>query len=181
MGKAAERKFTDAQLDARTEELRRDGICTLPALFSDDVVTPLHALAVNVPLCDVGPENGPLEMARGTHLLSREVALAKIAAGELVLESFPMKAGDVSVRTPLALHRGTPNRTDRPRPMVVLGYVRHALAAHAQGRAPRTARLLRVAAPRVARALALRRGRPPVRVGGRSVRAVRVLTPCRNQ
>jgi hypothetical protein len=30
-----------------------------------------------------------------------------------------------SPSTPLALHRGTPNTTDAPRPMVVLGYVMH--------------------------------------------------------
>jgi hypothetical protein len=36
-----------------------------------------------------------------------------------------MVPGDMMIRTPLALHRGTPNRTDMPRPMVVLGYVMH--------------------------------------------------------
>jgi hypothetical protein len=35
-----------------------------------------------------------------------------------------MKAGDVMIRDVRALHRGTPNRTDAPRPMVVLGYSR---------------------------------------------------------
>jgi hypothetical protein len=41
------------------------------------------------------------------------------------MEPFPMELGDVLIRSPLALHRGTPNRTDTPRPMVVLGYVMH--------------------------------------------------------
>ncbi|HEU4407989.1 MAG TPA: phytanoyl-CoA dioxygenase family protein [Polyangiaceae bacterium] len=219
MSTTPERKFTDEQLDAHAEELRRDGICTLRGLlprelidawarafaalvearrgrpgglaprgpgrfyvtlpwvppfadaavfanpdlvallerifpqeyrlvqlaadtpergsayqevhrdyrplFTDQIVTPLYALAVNFPLCDVTPENGPLEMARGTHVLPREVGLAKVASGERPLEQFTMRAGDVAVRTPLALHRGTPNLTDRPRPMVVLGYVMH--------------------------------------------------------
>jgi len=94
-------------------------------LFSDDVVTPLYALAVNLPLVEVTEENGPLQHARGTHVLGREEALAKVASGETPLESFHMKPGDMSIRTPLALHRGTPNRTDQPRPMVVMGYVMH--------------------------------------------------------
>jgi hypothetical protein len=94
-----------------------------PPLFAENVVTPLYALAVNIPLCDVGPDNGPLEIARGTHRLSRVDALAKIASGEVPLEPIYMSMGDVLIRTPLALHRGTPNRTDEGRPMVVIGYV----------------------------------------------------------
>ncbi len=94
-------------------------------LFTDQIVTPLYAVAVNFPLVDVTEENGPLQMARGTHVLPREVGLARVAAGEIPMESFPMRKGDVSIRSPLALHRGSPNRSDAPRPMVVLGYVMH--------------------------------------------------------
>lgn len=94
-------------------------------LFTDQIVTPLYALAVNFPLIDVTEENGPLQMARGTHRLGRDEGLAGVASGKIRLESFPMKRGDVSIRTPLALHRGSPNRTDAPRPMVVMGYVMH--------------------------------------------------------
>jgi hypothetical protein len=101
------------------QEIHRDH----SPLFHEGLVLPLYALAVNVPLCDVDGENGPLEVARGTHRMPREVGLAKIAAGEIPLEPVPMKRGDVAIRTPLALHRGTPNRTDRPRPMAVMGWV----------------------------------------------------------
>jgi ectoine hydroxylase-related dioxygenase (phytanoyl-CoA dioxygenase family) len=94
-------------------------------LFWDHVVTPLYALAVNFPLVDVTGENGPLQMARGTHLHTRDEALGKVESGEIPMESFLMERGDVSIRTPLALHRGTPNRTDAPRPMIVMGYVMH--------------------------------------------------------
>ena len=94
-------------------------------LFSDDVVTPLYALAVNFPLVDVTEANGPFQQARGTHLMTRERGLQKIASGEIALETFRMQMGDVMIRTPLALHRGTPNRTDTPRPMCVMGYVMH--------------------------------------------------------
>lgn len=94
-------------------------------LYTDDIVTPLYALAVNFPLVDVTEENGPFQQARGTHLLPREVGLKKIETGEIPMETFPMQRGDVMIRTPLALHRGTPNRADTPRPMVVMGYVMH--------------------------------------------------------
>lgn len=103
------------------QEIHRD----YRPLFSDDVVTPLYALAVNFALCDVTKENGPFEMARGTHRMPKQAALDAVASGAIAMEPFPMRAGDVMIRTPLALHRGTPNRTDRPRPMIVLGYVMH--------------------------------------------------------
>lgn len=94
-------------------------------LFTDQIVTPLYALAVNFPLVEVTEENGPFQMARGTHVMPREEALVKIQAGEIPMESFYMKPGDVMIRSPLALHRGSPNQTPQPRPMIVLGYVMH--------------------------------------------------------
>jgi ectoine hydroxylase-related dioxygenase (phytanoyl-CoA dioxygenase family) len=103
------------------QEIHRD----YRPLFQDEVITPLYALAVNVPLVEVTEENGPFQMARGTHRMTRDEALHKVEAGEIPMESFLMKPGDVSIRTPLALHRGSPNRTDTPRPNVVMGYVMH--------------------------------------------------------
>jgi ectoine hydroxylase-related dioxygenase (phytanoyl-CoA dioxygenase family) len=107
-------------------------------LFSEEHPTPIFAVAVNFPLCDVTEENGPFQMARGTHRTPRAAALAQLAAGERALESFLMRAGDVIIRAPIALHRGTPNRTMRPRPMIVLGYVRRWLhTPHLQLKVPR--------------------------------------------
>ncbi|MFM7423602.1 MAG: phytanoyl-CoA dioxygenase family protein [Elainella sp.] len=107
-------------------------------LFTDEIVTPLYALAVNFPLVEVTEENGPFQMARGTHLLPREVGLAKVEKGEIPLESFYLQPGDVMIRSPLALHRGSPNRTAQPRPMVVMGYVMHWLhTAHLDLTIPR--------------------------------------------
>ncbi|MBW4619884.1 MAG: phytanoyl-CoA dioxygenase family protein [Cyanosarcina radialis HA8281-LM2] len=103
------------------QEIHRD----FRPLFSDRIVTPLYALAVNFPLVEVTAENGPFEMARGTHVMSREEGLVKIRTGEILLEQFYMQPGDVMMRSPLALHRGTPNRTPQPRPMIVMGYVMH--------------------------------------------------------
>ena len=65
------------------QEIHRD----YRPLFTDDFVTPLYALAVNFPLVDVTEENGAFQQARGTHLIPRETALAKIASGEIRMES----------------------------------------------------------------------------------------------
>src|SRR4051794_12125246 len=73
------------------QEIHRD----YRPLFTDEIVTPLYALAVNFPLVDVTLENGPFEQARGTHLLPREVALQKVASGEIPMEAFPLQHGDV--------------------------------------------------------------------------------------
>lgn len=103
------------------QEIHRD----FRPLFSDQIVTPLYALAVNFPLVEVTPDNGPFQMARGTHVMPRDEALMKIKSGEIAMESFYMQPGDVTIRSPLAMHRGSPNRTNQPRPMVVMGYVMH--------------------------------------------------------
>lgn len=86
--------------------------------------TPPFQLAVNFPLVDVTLENGPMEIARGTHLIHRDEGMAKLETGEARLEPVPMELGDVMIRDVRGLHRGTPNRTDVPRPMVVVGYSR---------------------------------------------------------
>lgn len=44
--------------------------------------------------------------------------------GEIKLEPILLKLGDVMIRDVRGLHRGTPNRTDEPSPMVVIGYSR---------------------------------------------------------
>ena len=94
-------------------------------LFTDDFNTPLYALAVNFPLVDVTEENGPFHFARGTHVLPKDEGLRRVEAGEIPIESLQAKRGDVTIRTPLQLHRGTPNVTPTPRPMVVMGYAMH--------------------------------------------------------
>lgn len=106
---------------AEAQEVHRD----YRPLFDEGFVTPLYALAVNFPLVEVTEEKAPFRMARGTHILTRDDGLARIETGENPLESFLAQPGDVTIRTPLALHLGTPNVTDEPRPMVVMGYVMH--------------------------------------------------------
>ena len=96
-----------------------------PPLFPETgEETPPFQLAVNFPLVDVTIANGPFEVARGTHMMSKEEGLRRLAAGEIKLEPLTMRLGDLIIRDVRALHRGTPNRTPEPRPMVVIGYSR---------------------------------------------------------
>jgi hypothetical protein len=103
------------------QDVHRDA----PPLFPEwGRETPPFQLAVNFPLVDVTEENGPFEVARATHMLSKEEGLRRIESGEARLEPLLLRAGDVMIRDVRGLHRGTPNRTREPRPMVVLGYSR---------------------------------------------------------
>lgn len=103
------------------QDIHRDA----PPLFPETgEETPPFQLAVNFPLVDVTVENGPFEVARGTHMMPKEEGLRRIESGEIKLESIAMRLGDVMIRDVRGLHRGTPNRTNEPRPMVVIGYSR---------------------------------------------------------
>ncbi|MCK6551252.1 phytanoyl-CoA dioxygenase family protein [Myxococcota bacterium] len=84
--------------------------------------------AVNFPLVDVTVDKAPFEIVRGTHVISDEEAKALVASGEAErrLEPLLMKVGDVMIRDVRGLHRGSPNRTSEPRPMIVVGYNRRA-------------------------------------------------------
>jgi ectoine hydroxylase-related dioxygenase (phytanoyl-CoA dioxygenase family) len=103
------------------QEVHRDA---LPLFPENGQETPPYQLAVNFPLVDVVPENGPFEVGRGTHMMSKGEGMSRIEAGRINLEPILMQAGDVMIRDVRGLHRGTPNRTATPRPMVVIGYSR---------------------------------------------------------
>ncbi|HEX8140001.1 MAG TPA: phytanoyl-CoA dioxygenase family protein [Pyrinomonadaceae bacterium] len=108
-------------LGSEYQDIHRD----TPPLFPETgQETPPYQLAVNFPLIDVVAENGPFEVARGTHMMSKAEGLRLIEAGEVKLEAITMNLGDVMIRDVRGLHRGTPNRTRVPRPMVVIGYSR---------------------------------------------------------
>jgi ectoine hydroxylase-related dioxygenase (phytanoyl-CoA dioxygenase family) len=128
LGKVFAQEYAMVQLAVDTpilgsdfQELHRDH----RPLFREDFHTPPYALAANFPLCPVTEENGPLQAVRGSHRMPKEEAFAKLKRGDLKIESFPMEEGDLCLRWPYALHRGSPNLTARPRPMVVMGYVMH--------------------------------------------------------
>jgi ectoine hydroxylase-related dioxygenase (phytanoyl-CoA dioxygenase family) len=103
------------------QDLHRDTQLLFP---ETGVETPPYQLAVNFPLVDVTDEMGPMEWAPGTHVMSKAEGLAKVASGEIPLERAYMNRGDVMIRDVRHIHRGTPNDTDTPRPMVVVGYSR---------------------------------------------------------
>ncbi len=108
-------------LGSTTQEIHRDA----PPLFPETgEETPPFQIAVNFPLVEVRMENGPFEIARRTHMMSKEEGLHRLERGEVTLEPITMKLGDVMVRDVRGLHRGTPNNTREPRPMAVIGYSR---------------------------------------------------------
>lgn len=86
--------------------------------------TPPYQLAVNFPLVDVTEANGPMEMAAGTHMLSKAEGMRRVESGEAPLTPVLMNRGDVMIRDVRHIHRGTPNQSETPRPMVVIGYSR---------------------------------------------------------
>lgn len=108
-------------LGSAYQDLHRDAPPLFPETGSE---TRPFQLAINFPLVDVTPENGPFEVMRGTHMMSKEEALRRWERGEVKLEPMTMQLGDVMVRDVRGVHRGTPNRTTEPRPMVVVGYSR---------------------------------------------------------
>jgi ectoine hydroxylase-related dioxygenase (phytanoyl-CoA dioxygenase family) len=91
---------------------------------SPDLPLPSYMLNVSFGLVPVTLENGPLEIAPRTHRIPRTEALRAVNAGEIAMRPVPLAMGDVLVRHPWALHRGTPNTTDTPRPLVTIRYVR---------------------------------------------------------
>jgi len=50
--------------------------------------------------------------------------MRSVESGKNELRAVPLEIGDVLIRHPWALHRGTPNTTDTPRALVTVRYVR---------------------------------------------------------
>jgi ectoine hydroxylase-related dioxygenase (phytanoyl-CoA dioxygenase family) len=103
------------------QDLHRDTQLLFPETGAE---TPTYQLAVNFPLVDVTDETGPMEWAPGTHMLSKAEGLRRVQSGETPLQRAYLNRGDVMIRDVRHIHRGTPNPSDTPRPMVVLGYSR---------------------------------------------------------
>ncbi|CAM9201718.1 unnamed protein product, partial [Ectocarpus fasciculatus] len=106
------------------QPIHRDtkGLFFDPSGYSE---TPAYQLAVNFPLCDIASSDiGPLEISKGTHLLSSQKQDALIERNAVSVQELLMRKGDLIIRDVRGLHRGTPNITDTPRPMVVVGYSR---------------------------------------------------------
>jgi len=108
-------------LGSEHQELHRDTQLLFP---ESGVETPPYQLAVNFPLVDVTDETGPMEYAPGTHMMSKADGMRAIETGEIPLVKGYMNRGDVMIRDVRHIHRGTPNPSSTPRPMVVIGYSR---------------------------------------------------------
>lgn len=88
----------------------------------------LNSLAFNLTTVDTRPDHGPFEVAPGTQwdrfagcdkgmFPPRELWDRYIARAE---QKLPQR-GDISARSALTIHRGTANRSDEPRPVLVVG------------------------------------------------------------
>ncbi len=89
-----------------------------------DLALPPYMLVVSFGLVRVGLDNGPIEIAPGTHRMPRTEAMRAVETSAIGLQSVGLEIGDVLIRHPWALHRGTPNVTDTPRALASLRYVR---------------------------------------------------------
>ena len=89
-----------------------------------DLKLPAYMLVVSFGLTEITQENGAIEIAPGTHKMPREVAFEMIENSEIKMLPVCLNVGDILIRHPWALHRGTPNKTDTPRPLVTIRYVR---------------------------------------------------------
>ncbi len=96
-------------------------------LFSElpDLFLPAYMLVVSFGLVPITQALGPIEIASRTHRMPREEAIRAVQSGEIEMQPILLGLGDVLIRHPWALHRGTPNTTDMPRALVTIRYVRH--------------------------------------------------------
>jgi len=85
---------------------------------------PTYMLAVSFGLSDILPAHGPIEIAPGTHKMPRSQALRSVENAVIDTRLVTLDSGDVLIRHPWALHRGTPNVTDAPRALLTIRYVR---------------------------------------------------------
>ncbi|HYF51122.1 MAG TPA: phytanoyl-CoA dioxygenase family protein [Planctomycetota bacterium] len=95
------------------------------ALFPEsDIVLPPFALVVNINLVDFREDNGPLEIwPGGTHLLPPSVDM-KALAPTMTSRRVLTPAGSLLIRDIRMWHRGTPNKSDAPRPNIAMIFSR---------------------------------------------------------
>lgn len=94
---------------------------------------PPHALIVNVPVVDMSAENGSTELWPGTHLDTRiivqrgeiEVPQEWVEARRAEVPPIQptVRSGSILIRDGRLWHRGMPNHTDAPRPMIAMIHV----------------------------------------------------------
>lgn len=90
-----------------------------------DLNLPAYMMVVSFGLTNITSGNGAIELAPGTHKMPRQEALAAVEDSKIKMLPISMDVGDVLIRHPWTLHRGTPNKTDVPRLLVTIRYVRN--------------------------------------------------------
>lgn len=95
-------------------------------LFAEapDLPLPPYLLIVSFGLKRITLADGPIEIAPGTHRMPRHEALRAVQSTEIEMQPVPLEMGDVLIRHPWALHRGTPNTSATPRALVTIRYAR---------------------------------------------------------
>jgi hypothetical protein len=88
----------------------------------------LNSLAFNLTAVDTRQEHGPFEIALGTQWDEIPGAKDGMFPGRELWDDYIARAvqklpqrGDISARSALTIHRGTANRSNEPRPVLVLG------------------------------------------------------------
>lgn len=88
----------------------------------------LNSLAFNLTAVDTKPEHGPFEIALGTQWDEIPGAKDGMFPDRSLWDRYISRAaqklpqrGDLSARSALTIHRGTANRSDEPRPVLVVG------------------------------------------------------------
>jgi hypothetical protein len=88
----------------------------------------LNSLAFNLTAVDTVPEMGPFEIAPGTQWDDFEGCAKRMFPPRELWPRYVVRAvqklpqmGDISARSALTIHRGTANRSDQPRPVLVVG------------------------------------------------------------
>lgn len=99
-----------------------------PAPEETTVGRRLNSLAFNLTTIDVSPDMGPFEIAPGTQWDEADgfehgmfPPKARYPRYEARAQQKMPQMGDVSARSALTIHRGTANRSDTSRPVLVLG------------------------------------------------------------
>lgn len=77
-----------------------------------------HFMIVNVAVVDTDLQNGAIDLIPGTHKKFYKYWRFAMEGTQRRSQRFPMQQGDVLIRTSNAWHRGMPNFTTQPRPML---------------------------------------------------------------
>jgi hypothetical protein len=56
--------------------------------------------------------------------MPRDEAMRAVQSTSMEMQAVPLEIGNVPIRNPWALHRGTPNTTNMPRALATIRYVR---------------------------------------------------------